>query len=176
MITTIFLFVWGFSYSLLQKHFPPNQSVFMILHIQYLLIDILVYIQVVVQRYILGSISFTTRFLLEVFFWIFMQHCFVSVNTERKGWVGVKLFVYFSFILYTDSFNDGNMCWFWIYCVCKIWFSKCAQNCYTTVNLLYMKFSASIKKGLHQVSDQCFFFAYFNSHFNNILYTYIYVT
>ena len=25
-----------------------------------------------------------------------------------------------------------------------------------TVNLLYMKFSASVKKGLHQISDKCF--------------------
>ena len=130
----------------------------MILHIQYLLIDMLVYIQVVFQRFILDSISFPTRFLLEVLFYMFLQHCVLSVNTEEIGWVGVKFFVYFSFNLYTYSFNVGNMRWFWIQCIWKIWFStlwqnlgwalkfKCTQNHYTTVNLLYIKFSASVKK------------------------------
>ena len=82
--------------------------------------------------------------------------CFCKYS--KIGWVGVKFFVYFSFNLYTYSFNDGNMRWFWIHCICKIWFSilwqnlgwalkfKCAQNHYTTVNLLYIKFSASVKK------------------------------
>ena len=65
--------------------------------------------QVVFRSFILDSISFPTMFLLEVFFCIFMQHYLVSVNTNRMGSVGVKLFVYFSFVLYTDFPSSGRI-------------------------------------------------------------------
>ena len=78
----------------------------MIQHIQYILIYILVYKQVVFRRFIFDSISFLTRFLLEVFS-AFLK-CNIG-NADRIACVGVKLFVYFCFILFTGFHSHGRI-------------------------------------------------------------------
>ena len=56
---------------------------------------------------------------------------------QKELVVFVKLFVYFSFIY-----------WFFISWQNLVWAPKfkCPQNWYTTVNLLHIKFSGSVKK------------------------------
>ena len=88
----------------------------------------------------LTALVFLQGFSLGGIFCIFkVQHCHVSINTERIGCVGVKLFVYFSFILFNGFPSHG-----------RIQFghpnSSVPKNWYTTVNLLHIKFSASVKK------------------------------
>ena len=100
MITIIFLFgVWATAF------FKTTFCQINLL-LWLIIFSIYSYIYLDIYNWSFEDLFLTALVLLQVFSWsIFcvfkMQHCHVSINAERIGCVVVKLFVFFSFILFT---------------------------------------------------------------------------